>query len=71
MAYPSELCKVQGICCLLLSTVDLIYHTYEFGHFLEFLIREGDLIGLFGVLETECKGGERALKEVTKKMNRL
>jgi hypothetical protein len=23
------------------------------------------------VLETECKGGEQALKEVTKKMNRL
>jgi hypothetical protein len=34
-------------------------------------MRERDLFGLFGVLETECKGGERALKEVAKKMNRL
>ena len=38
---------------------------------LEFVMREMDLLGFFGVLKTECKGGERALKEVTKKMNRL
>jgi hypothetical protein len=34
-------------------------------------MREMDLLGFFGVLKIECKGDERALKEVAKKMNRL
>jgi hypothetical protein len=39
---------------------------------LEFVMREMDLLVFFWcVLETERKGGERALKEVAKKVNRV
>jgi hypothetical protein len=47
-----------------------MYHTHAFVDCLRVCDAGDGLAWVFGVLKTECKGGERALKEVAKKMNR-